>query len=58
MEKCSYCKKDILRGVYYFNLKEPLAICRNCVIRLLIEFDITKKEIVEVKKEMILENLD
>ncbi len=58
MELCKWCKKSIDRGVIKYSLSDTIGICRECVTKLFIEFKITEKELLKMKKEMIIKNLE
>ena len=61
---CEFCKKGIPRDEKYLVIWKTARkgmtrtnICKDCLVRTFIELNVKNKEVSNIKKEMILENL-
>jgi len=63
--KCSYCKDKIKKGQHYYREAKQgwrnshtINMCRDCAMVLSVKFGFDDKEMIQVKKELILIGLE
>lgn len=62
--KCTGCGNTIFKGELLFRSilrawrdSHTVNLCRKCIIRMFLEYNVGNKELVDIKKEMMMESL-